>query len=160
MATYKEIKGTDITVVSSDPSNPVTGEVWYNTTTQQLKGYQQVLGNAWSTGGNLNTARGAIMGAGTQTATIVMGGNTPPVSALTELYNGSNWTEVNDLNVAKEFSMPATQGTQTATLVAGGADATALINSTETWNGTNWTEVNNLNTARRSGGGAAERYVR
>ena len=42
MTTYKEIKGTDITVVSSDPSNPVTGEVWYNTTTQKLKGYQQV----------------------------------------------------------------------------------------------------------------------
>ena len=54
MTTYKEINGTDITVVSSDPSNPVTGEVWYNTTTQKLKGYQQVLGNAWSTGGNLN----------------------------------------------------------------------------------------------------------
>ena len=125
MTTYKENIGTDITVVSSDPSNPVTGEVWYNTTTQKLKGYQQVLGNAWSTGGNLNTARSAIMGAGTQTATIVMGGNTPPVSALTELYNGSNWTEVNDLNVAKEFSTPAVQGTQTATLVAGGADAGA-----------------------------------
>ena len=57
MATYKEINGTDITVVSSDPSNPVTGEVWYNTTTQKLKGYQQVLGNAWSTGGNMNTGR-------------------------------------------------------------------------------------------------------
>ena len=56
-----------------------------------------------------------------------MGGNTPPVSDLTELYNGSSWTEVNDLNVAKEFMTPAVQGTQTATLVAGGADATALI---------------------------------
>ena len=70
MATYKEINGTDITVVSSDPSNPVTGEVWYNTTTQKLKGYQQVLGNAWSTGGNLgNTARQAL-DAGTQTAAL------------------------------------------------------------------------------------------
>ena len=57
MTTYKEINGTDITVVSSDPSNPLIGEVWYNTTTQKLKGYQQVLGNAWATGGNLNTAR-------------------------------------------------------------------------------------------------------
>ena len=148
MATYKELHGTDIEVRSTDPSDPVTGQLWYNTTTDQIKGARQFIGNAWSTGGNLNTGRSAIMGAGTQTATIVMGGNAGGVSALTELYDGSSWTEVNDLNVAKEFSMPATQGTQTATLVAGGADATALINSTETWNGSNWTEVNNLNTAR------------
>ena len=64
MATYKEINGTDITVVSSDPSNPVTGEVWYNTTTQKLKGYQQVLGNAWSTGGKFKYARQALGNAG------------------------------------------------------------------------------------------------
>ena len=57
MATYKEIKGTDVEVVSSDPANPVTGQVWYNTTTQQLKGYKQFIGNAWSTGVSLNTAR-------------------------------------------------------------------------------------------------------
>ena len=147
MATYKELHGTDIEVVTSDPSNPVVGQVWYNTTTEQLKTRRQFLSNAWSTGGNLNTARGHLSGSGTQTAAIVMGGNTPPVSDLTELYNGSSWTEVNDLNVAKDFTTPAQQGTQTATLVAGGADATATINSTEIWNGTNWTEVNNLNNA-------------
>ena len=64
MTTYKEINGTDITVVSSDPSNPVTGEVWYNTTTQKLKGYQQVLGNAWSTGGNLGNTLDSFRNAG------------------------------------------------------------------------------------------------
>jgi hypothetical protein len=42
MATYKEIFGTDVEVVSSDPANPVTGQVWYNTTTQQLKGYKTI----------------------------------------------------------------------------------------------------------------------
>ena len=57
MATYKEIIGTNIEVVSSDPSNPVTGQVWYNTTTDQLKARQQFVGNAWSSGGNLNTGR-------------------------------------------------------------------------------------------------------
>ena len=46
MATYKEIIGTNIEVVSSDPSNPVTGQVWYNTTTDQLKAQQQFIGNA------------------------------------------------------------------------------------------------------------------
>ena len=36
MATYKELHGTDIEVRSTDPSDPVTGQLWYNTTTDQL----------------------------------------------------------------------------------------------------------------------------
>ena len=85
MATYKEIFGTDVEVVSSDPANPVTGQVWYNTTTQQLKGYKQFIGNAWSTGGNMNTARGFLGGTGTQTAALAFGGNpgSPNVGAVT-----------------------------------------------------------------------------
>jgi hypothetical protein len=104
MATYKEIFGTDVEVVSSDPANPVTGQVWYNTTTQQLKGYKQFIGNAWSTGGNLNTARQFLGGAGSQTAALVFGGNKNPdtVTAETEAYNGSSWTEVADLNTARQ----------------------------------------------------------
>jgi len=76
MATYKEIIGTNIEVVSSDPSNPVTGQIWYNTTTDQIKARQQFVGNAWSSGGNVNTARGftAASGNGTQDANIVFGG--------------------------------------------------------------------------------------
>ena len=57
MTTYKELHGTDIEVRSSDPSNPVTGQLWYNTTTDQIKGARQFVGNAWASGGNLNTAR-------------------------------------------------------------------------------------------------------
>jgi hypothetical protein len=90
MATYKEIHGTDIEVIASDPSNPVVGQVWYNTTTQQLKGYRQVMGNAWATGGNLNTARFGLTGNGTQTAALGFGGATGTASAITESYNGSS----------------------------------------------------------------------
>ena len=39
MATYKEIKGTAVQNVAGDPSNPVEGQVWYNTTSTTLKGY-------------------------------------------------------------------------------------------------------------------------
>ena len=39
MATYKGIHGGKIEVVSSDPSNPYTGQVWYNTSTNTLKFY-------------------------------------------------------------------------------------------------------------------------
>ena len=87
MATYKEIFGTDVEVVSSDPANPVTGQVWYNTTTQQLKGYKQFIGNAWATGGDMNTARAALGGAGTQTAALAFGGNPTP-NANTEEWIG------------------------------------------------------------------------
>ena len=44
------------------------------------------------------------MGAGIQTAAIAAGGSinagppTAPITADTELYNGSAWTEVNNLN--------------------------------------------------------------
>ena len=67
MATYKDIKGTSIEVVSSDPSNPVIGQIWYNTTSQTLKGLEFGAA-AWATGGNLGTARSTLAGAGTQTA--------------------------------------------------------------------------------------------
>jgi hypothetical protein len=30
MTTFKEIRGTTIEVVSSDPANPETGQIWYN----------------------------------------------------------------------------------------------------------------------------------
>lgn len=39
MATYKGIKGVKIQYLSADPSNPVVGQIWYNTTTRLLKYY-------------------------------------------------------------------------------------------------------------------------
>ena len=39
MATYITIKGIEIQSLASDPSNPVEGEIWYNTTSSTLKGY-------------------------------------------------------------------------------------------------------------------------
>ena len=38
MTTYKEIRGTNIEVLASDPSNPVEGQVWFNSTDNVLKG--------------------------------------------------------------------------------------------------------------------------
>ena len=101
MATYKEIKGTQIEVLSSDPSNPVEGQVWYNSTSNVLKGRKSSDAGSWSTGGALNNSRGALAGAGIQTAAIVFGGDGSQYWNATELYNGSNWTEVNNLNVAR-----------------------------------------------------------
>ena len=82
MTKYKEIIGTDIEVVTSDPT--VTGQVWYNESEGELKTRNQFVGNAWSSSGNMNTARQAMGEAGTQTAALVFGGNDPPpVTGLT-----------------------------------------------------------------------------
>jgi hypothetical protein len=37
MADYKTIKGTKIQNYTTDPDNPLTGQVWYNETDQVLK---------------------------------------------------------------------------------------------------------------------------
>ena len=78
MATYKEIKGTQIEVLASDPSNPVEGQVWYNSTSNVLKGLSAIASSSWATGGSLNTSRYSLSGTGLQTAAIAFGGQTPP----------------------------------------------------------------------------------
>ena len=151
MATYKEIKGTQIEVLASDPSNPIEGQVWFNSTSNVLKGRILNPAGSWTTANSINTARGGLAGAGTTTAAIVLGGEVPPYNAQTETWNGTNWTEVNDLNVAR--SIMGAVGTTTAALGFGGIvdpspQPTVNISLTELWNGTNWTEVADLNTAR------------
>ena len=88
MTTYKELKGTNIEVNSSDPSNPIEGQVWFNSTSNVLKGLRPNLSGSWSTGGSLNQARDQAAGSGTQTSTLVFGGG-PPNKAQTEAYDGS-----------------------------------------------------------------------
>src|SRR6056300_1667118 len=101
MADYKTIKGTKIQNYTTDPDNPLTGQVWYNDTDQVLKFQYPTTNPAWSTGGNLNTERyGPAAQAGTQTAALAAGGFDTAALGITESYNGSTWTEVNDLNTA------------------------------------------------------------
>ena len=38
MATYRSIVGHKINNVSSDPAEPLTGQMWYNSTTGTLRG--------------------------------------------------------------------------------------------------------------------------
>jgi len=65
--------------------------------------------------------------------------------AITELWNGTNWTEVNDLNTGRESLCGF--GTSTATIAAAGNDGANVLN-TELWNGTNWTNQDHMNTSR------------
>jgi hypothetical protein len=59
--------------------------------------------------------------------------------ALTETWNGTSWTEVNDLNTARYFISGA--GSDNTNAIATGGEAPAFTNAAETWNGTSWTKV-------------------
>jgi len=153
MTTYKEINGTNIEAVSSDPANPVTGQVWYNTTDNVLKGAAQTTAGAWATGGSLNTGRQDVGGAGaTKDAALAFGGGPPPAPtaiAITESYNGTALTEVADLNTARAQTTGA--GTYTSAIAAGGDEYSGV---SESWNGTSWTSITNEPNASKSYGGA------
>ena len=80
----------------------------------------------------------------------IMGGEIQSMDNLQiqKSYNGTNWTEVNNLNTGRILSGGA--GTQTAGLAMGGEPDS---NDAESWNGTNWTEVNDLNRSEAYGMG-------
>src|SRR5210317_130049 len=132
MASYKEIFGTNIEVLASDPANPVEGQVWYNSTDNEVKGAALTTAGAWATGGNLNTARFNLAGSGTQTAGLAFGGS-PPDTGVTESYDGTSWTELNDLNTSRGYLAGA--GTQTSAIAIGGYIAPPGVGPAETWNG-------------------------
>ena len=124
MAEYKEIKGQTIQVLDT---NPV------------------VYAGTWSTGGALNDARDFKGTAGIQTASIAAGGRT---TVNTELYNGTSWTEVNNLGTGRY--MIAMAGTTSAALGSGGyfsGGGESGVNLVENWDGTSWSEIAELGTA-------------
>ena len=157
MATYKEIFGTNIEVLASDPANPVEGQVWYNSTSNVVKG-EVFQAAAWATGGNLNTAVTRGYGFGQKTSALSFGGllapGAPNKTGQTESYNGSAWTEVNDLNTARYDLAGAGYGDNTAGLCFSGQTGAGLQVLNESWNGTSWTEVADLNTSGAAGMGA------
>jgi hypothetical protein len=58
-------------------------------------------GTSWTETTNLNTARRALAGSGSQTAGLVYGGTTGSNTAVTEAWDGTSWTEVADLATAR-----------------------------------------------------------
>jgi len=152
MGTYKEIRGTHIVSVTSDPPSPVNGQMWYNSTERVVKGFTSSPVGSWATGGAMNTARRYPGGAGTQTAALAFGGLIDPPATnytQTEQYNGTSWTEVSDLNTARWQGGNAGVSYDSV-LMSGGYVSTpgsrqAIV---ESWNGSSWTEVADLNTAR------------
>ena len=128
-------------------------------------------GSAWTSGGNLGTARYDLAGAGTQTAGLAVGGfegfTTNYYSRSSEEYDGSTWTaggnlianansvDPGDPEISGGISRLSCVGTQTAALGFGGYDSLFSINLTQEYDGSTWTAGGNMVEAaeRRSGAG-------
>ena len=129
MTTLKNLKGTGIQFLDADPVEYV---------------------GTWASGGSVNTARQYGAGIGSSTAGLIFGGSSPPVVANTEQYNGTAWTEVNDLNAAQNAQGSA--GTLTSGMSALGAQSPGA--NVEEWNGSTWAaNPHSLNSARQFPGG-------
>jgi hypothetical protein len=118
-------------------------------TSKDLKFTGVSTAGAWATGNNMNTARNALAGCGTQTAALAFGGYVGPPGATgaTEEYDGSTWTNnPTGLNTARNSLGGA--GTQTAALAFGGS-IPPPSSATEEYDGSTWTtSPGSLNTAR------------
>ena len=161
MATYKGIQGFSIQNLSADPSNPIEGQVWYNSTSNVWKVEELTTAGSWATGNNTNTAGSSRGGAGIQTAGLIFAGQAPPTFnriTETEEYDGSTWTIGGSLPLAKANC--AGLGTQTAAVNATGQapvspnPSTGIVSSSEEYDGTSWTASNPVNTGRWLAGSA------
>ena len=119
-------------------------------------------GTTWGTGGNSNSPRRVMAGAGVQTSALAFSGSLnpnnpgfpPSDSNKNESYNGTSWTN--------ETGMPYNSGgssgagtSETAILGFGGGVApTYTSTNTISWNGSSWTAENAMNTASYALGGA------
>ena len=113
-------------------------------------------GSCWTTSpASLGTARHQGGGGGASSTSAIYAGGTPGYQAVSETWNGSVWTEGNNLNVAR-YSMTGF-GIVTEALVCAGYKASGSprdANETETYDGTSWSTGNVMGTARYGLGGA------
>lgn len=142
MAIFKQNTGiTGSLTFGYSSGSAATGSVWFNTGSQALQYISSGEFKAWSTGGDMITARERLGSLGTDPSNaLAFGGATPTLSALTEEYNGSTetWSSTsptNDLTAATCYLRGA--GTVNAGLAFGGrSPATTAV--TEEYSGTAW----------------------
>lgn len=147
MASYKELKGQNIVGYSSDPPSPNSGDIWYNTTEQQLKVFEAAALSSFSSAPSLNTARGQLIAGGNQTSALAFGGRTgSSATGANEDYNGSTWTTRTSMNNARYGHSGAARGNYGNASSGVSGPSTTFITDQEQWNGTSW-----LNIARDQG---------
>tara|TARA_R100001440_G_scaffold45986_1_gene65735 strand:+ start:1771 stop:3633 length:1863 start_codon:yes stop_codon:yes gene_type:complete len=113
-------------------------------------------GTGWSSGGNLNTARGNTQLIGTQTAAAFIGKGSPltPYAGTTELYNGTAWT-TNPNSANDAYNYRSGCGTTSAGLITGGNyPPTNRAAGNEHFDGTSFSEGGDLPQKQSSNGQA------
>ena len=147
MSTYQELRGLKVKYLAADPDPGTAGEVWYNTTTLQLKGF--VGRAAWSAGSLYVISADHTAGTGTQTATLSASDGIPsPAAEITSTYeyNGSGWASGGSMNTGRGDGYMNMAGTQTAAFYVGGRPNGSPpvpfgSDKTEEYNGSAWTET-------------------
>ena len=143
MSEYKGIKGFQVQTRTEDPSDPIVGDFYYNSSEGKFKNISDgISAGTWSSGGTMNTARYRMFGGfGPHSEGLVAGGQAP-VKANCENYNGTSWTEVADIPSA--LSDSGMIGVYTAGVLAGGEGSPGDTNEALHWNGSAWTEATNM----------------
>ena len=95
MSDYKTLKGIQINVVDSDPSNLFQGQIWYNSSSEKLK-VRNTAAGVWTTGGTTNFVTTTAGSCGTQTLALMVAGHKSGNAACTDVesWNGTAWTEM------------------------------------------------------------------
>ena len=156
MTDYKNIHGKRVKFFTSDLDNAQgEGQIFYSgipgtTSAAGTFNFKTAISSAaWSSGAPLTTARfNGDSGNTPATAGIYFGGTN--ITAVTEEYDGSGWSEGGDMNTGR------TQlhgfGTQTTAVgSAGYVDGSGDVANVEEYNGSSWTEVTDTPAARRGG---------
>ena len=121
------------------PGSTISATEEFNSSTNTI------VAAAWASGGNLNTARYGLGGAGTQTSGLAFGGS--PTTGATEEYNGSTWTAGGSLGTSRYYV--GGSGTLTAGLAVGGRTPPIgfAVTNTEEYDGSSWSAGGALPTA-------------
>ncbi len=133
------------------------GQLYFNSTTNSFKEtIQDIPAGTWASTSSLNTAREALQkrGAGSNTQGFVVGGLEPALSAKTESWDGSSWTEIGDTPAGCRSGMAT--GAYTSAIQGGGDPGAGKTGECDTWDGSSWTEIAELNSAREIGGAGGE----
>ena len=158
MSTYQGIRGLKVRDYTTNPDNPLEGQLWYNKTDKVGKYQIPNVADAWRTSGPLNTGSWSRVTGGSVDSAWAASGEVSGSGfvKINETWNGTTWTEVNDNNIS-HYAGNGSHGVpnNTTGLVFFGYDPTIPgdHSRTEEWNGTNWTELSDGNTVRRFGGG-------
>jgi len=106
-------------------------------------------GSSWSEGPDLNTARNSLAGWGTQTAMIVAGGDTPPVTGATESFDGTSWSTESGTMATARSTFAGDGSNSSEGIISGGYNGSANINSSERFN----KSINTITAAAWASGG-------